>query len=158
MQINLKNFDSSFAATSGVKGCFEDYHGLWLILYFYPKDATPGCTTEGCAFNANYSRFKALNVEIFGVSKDSLASHEKFKAKQGFEFELISDTSGKFCEKFDVIKEKSMYGKTYLGIERSTFLINPHGELAASWRQVKVPGHIQCVLDEVMLRTTTNNE
>lgn len=158
MQINLNNFDSSFEATSGIRGSFGDYKGQWLIIYFYPKDATPGCTTEGCDFNAHYSAFKACNVEIFGISRDSLASHEKFKAKQGFQFELISDVSGKFCEKFAVIKEKNMYGKTYLGIERSTFLINPQGAVEASWRQVKVPGHVKSLLDYVSARTTINHE
>jgi peroxiredoxin Q/BCP len=147
MQINLKNFDSSFHATNGLEKSLIDYQGTWLILYFYPKDSTPGCTTEGCEFNANYDAFKALNAEIFGISKDSLSSHEKFKAKQGFRFELISDFDGKFCDKFEVMKEKNMYGKTYLGIERSTFLINPQSEVVMAWRQVKVPGHVLSVLD-----------
>ena len=100
MQINLKNSDSSFVATNGLKQSLEDYRCSWLILYFYPKDATPGCTTEGCDFNANFAKLKDLNAKIFGISKDSLSSHEKFKAKQGFQFELITDADGKFCDKF----------------------------------------------------------
>lgn len=147
MQINLNDFDSSFVATNGLQKTIQDYQGTWLILYFYPKNATPGCTKEGCDFNAHFAVFADLNVKIFGVSKDSLKSHEKFKDKQGFQFDLISDTDGKFCDKFAVMKAKSMYGKTYLGIERSTFIINPQGEVVKEWRQVKVPGHVQAVLD-----------
>ena len=138
-----------FNATSGLHSNLDAYRDKWLILYFYPKDATPGCTTEGQDFNEKYSDFVALNAVILGVSRDSLASHEKFKAKQGFLFELISDVDEHLCQQFDVIKMKSMYGKQVRGIERSTFLIDPDGVLKRVWRKVKVNGHVAEVLDEL---------
>lgn len=114
--------------------------------YFYPKDSTPGCTTESQDFRDAYPQFKALNAEIFGISRDSLKSHENFKCKQEFPFELISDKEEILCKKFDVIKMKTMYGKQVRGIERSTFLIDPQGILRQEWRKVNVKGHV----DEVM--------
>ena len=116
------------------------------MLYFYPKDATPGCTTEGQDFAALHNNFTALGAQIVGVSRDSLASHEKFRVKQQFPFELVSDPEEILCRAFDVIKEKHNYGKTYLGIERSTFLLNPRGEVVREWRKVKVAGHAAAVL------------
>jgi len=119
----------------------------WVVLYFYPKDSTPGCTTEGLEFNALLSQFQALGASVLGVSRDSIKSHQNFCAKQGFEFPLVSDADEALCQAFDVIQEKNMYGKKVLGIVRSTFLIGPGGTLAAQWRGVKVPGHAQAVLD-----------
>ena len=123
--------------------------GKNVVLYFYPKDATPGCTTEGQNFRDHYAEFQAANTEIYGVSRDSLASHEKFKAKQNLPFELMADTDENLCRLFDVIKEKNMYGKKVMGIERSTFLIDAQGKLVQEWRKVRVPGHVDAVLAAV---------
>ncbi len=120
--------------------------GKNLVIYFYPRDNTPGCTTEGEAFRDLASDFKKANTMILGVSTDSIASHEKFKAKYRFAFELISDESQALCQLFDVIKEKSLYGRKFMGVERSTFLIDAHGVLRQEWRKVKVPGHAEAVL------------
>lgn len=147
MTNNVKQF--SFTATNDVQGKLSDYRGQWLVIYFYPKDMTPGCTTEGEDFRDLYSEFAALNVAILGVSRDSLSSHEKFKAKYQFPFELISDQDEQLCQQFDVIKMKNMYGKQVRGIERSTFLINPTGKLVHEWRKVKVKQHAQEVLDVI---------
>ena len=114
-----------------------------LVIYFYPKDNTPGCTTEGENFRDLYPQFKKLNTEIFGVSRESIKSHEGFIEKYKFPFELISDPQEKLCKLFDVIKEKSMYGKKYMGIERSTFLIDSNYKLIKEWRKDKGPGHAQ---------------
>lgn len=135
-----------YSATNGVQGNLNNSHGQWQVIYFYPKDATPGCTTEGQNFRDAYSQFKKLNCEIFGISRDSLKSHDKFKCKQEFPFELISDEQETLCQKFDVIKMKSMYGKQVRGIERSTFLIDPQGVIRHEWRKVSVPGHVDEVL------------
>ena len=116
------------------------------MLYFYPKDATPGCTTQGQDFRDQYINFKSLNTEIFGISRDTLDSHNKFKGNQKFPFELITDTQEMLCQAFDVIKMKSMYGKQVRGIERSTFIIDPKGALRHEWRKVRVPGHVAKVL------------
>lgn len=121
--------------------------GKKVVIYFYPKDNTPGCTTESNDFSANYKKFKKEGVEIFGVSRDSLKSHEKFKDKFNFPFELISDPEEELCKIFDVIKEKNMYGKKFMGIERSTFVIDENGKLIQEWRKVRVPGHVDQVLD-----------
>lgn len=120
------------------------------ILYFYPKDNTPGCTREGQDFAANFKKFKKLGISIYGVSRDSLASHEKFKAKMNFPFELISDPDEILCKKFDVIKMKSLYGKKFLGIERSTFIVGKKGKIEKEWRKVKVDGHVDEVLEYLM--------
>tara|TARA_B100001057_G_scaffold93283_1_gene89653 strand:+ start:40 stop:507 length:468 start_codon:yes stop_codon:yes gene_type:complete len=127
----------------------KDFIGKNLVIYFYPKDSTPGCTTEGQDFRDNYKLFKNLNTEIIGVSRDSIKSHENFKDKQSFPFELLSDSDEKMCKAFDVIKMKSMYGKEYLGIDRSTFLISSDGKVIKEWRSVKVKGHVDDVLKEV---------
>ena len=123
--------------------------GRNVVIYFYPKDSTPGCTTEGRDFSALHGKFKRQDTVIFGVSRDSIASHEKFKEKQGFKFDLLSDPDGKLCEKFDVIKLKKLYGREFMGIERSTFLIDADGKLRKEWRKVKVAGHAEGVLDAV---------
>ncbi|NNM14696.1 MAG: peroxiredoxin [Gammaproteobacteria bacterium] len=127
----------------------NDYKGKNLVLYFYPKDATPGCTLEGQDFRDAKGKFTRQNTLIFGISRDSLASHEKFKAKQKFNFELISDEDEKLCQYFDVIKEKNLYGKKFMGIVRSTFLIGADGKLKKEWRKVKVKGHVEEVLGAV---------
>ncbi|HEX3846158.1 MAG TPA: peroxiredoxin [Steroidobacteraceae bacterium] len=126
-----------------------DGAGTALVLYFYPRDNTPGCTQEGEAFAAAYPQFKKAKAAIFGISADSVASHEKFKQKMGFPFDLLSDPDKKVCKLYDVIQEKSMYGKKFLGIERSTFVIDAAGVLRHEWRKVKVNGHAAAVLAAV---------
>lgn len=138
--------DFSLMSTAAAPFSADRLRGQWTVLYFYPKDATPGCTTEGQDFAALHANFTALGAQIVGVSRDSLASHEKFRVKQQFPFELVSDPEEILCRAFDVIKEKHNYGKTYLGIERSTFLLNPQGEVVRQWRKVKVAGHAAAVL------------
>lgn len=138
-----------FKATNGVNTTLDSYRGQWLVIYFYPKDATPGCTTEGCDFRDHEKAFSLCNATIMGVSRDSLSSHEKFKANQKFPFELISDADETLCQLFDVIKMKSMYGKQVRGIERSTFIIDPNGLLRHVWRKVNVKGHVEEVLNEL---------
>ncbi len=123
--------------------------GSRVVIYFYPKDSTPGCTTEGQDFRDLYPGFSELNTRIFGVSRDKMRSHENFKAKQQFPFQLISDPEEQLCKLFDVIKLKKLYGKEHLGIERSTFLIDEQGVLRREWRKVKVKGHVQEVLEAV---------
>lgn len=135
-----------FKATNGVASTFDRYHGKWIIIYFYPKDATPGCTTQACDFRDNDKEFAFLNAVVFGVSRDSLSSHEKFKATQMLPFELISDPEETLCELFDVIKQKSMYGKQVMGIERSTFIIDPQGIVRHVARKVKAKGHVDDIL------------
>jgi peroxiredoxin Q/BCP len=123
--------------------------GSTVVLYFYPKDSTPGCTTEGQDFRDHYQKFRKSNAVILGVSRDSLKSHENFRAKHGFPFDLLSDGEEKLCKMFDVIKEKNMYGRKVLGIERSTFLIDEQGVLRQEWRKVKVKDHVAEVLAAV---------
>ena len=127
----------------------KDALGKNVVVYFYPRDNTSGCTKEGEAFRDAYAAFKKAKTVIVGVSTDSVASHEKFKAKYEFPFELLADTDQLACKLFDVIKEKSMYGKKYMGVERSTFLIDAKGVLRQEWRKVKVPGHAAEVLAAV---------
>ncbi|SET47555.1 peroxiredoxin Q/BCP [Nitrosomonas marina] len=127
----------------------ESAAGKHVVVYFYPKDDTPGCTVEGENFRDNYTDFIQLNCEIVGISRDSIQSHEKFKEKMNFPFELLSDSDETVCKQFDVIKMKNMYGKQVPGIERSTFVIDSKGILRKEWRGVKVPGHVEEVLDFV---------
>jgi peroxiredoxin Q/BCP len=136
-------------ATSEKKLGLADFKDRKLVLFFYPKDDTPGCTTEGQGFRDHYKAFKKAGAEIVGVSRDTIASHEKFKAKHQFPFELISDADETLCAIFDVIREKNMYGRKVKGIERSTFLIDGKGVLREEWRKVKVPGHVEAVLEAV---------
>ena len=138
--------DFSAAATSGLQVSLSALKGQQVVIYFYPKDSTPGCTTEGQGFRDQYAAFQAANTVVFGVSRDGLKSHENFKCKQAFPFELISDKDEALCQLFDVIKLKKLYGKEYLGIDRSTFLIDANGVLRREWRGVKVPGHVDEVL------------
>jgi len=138
--------DFTAAATGGQAIRLKDLRGKHVVLYFYPKDSTPGCTTEGRDFAALHASFKRANTLIFGVSRDSLASHQKFKEKQGFPFELLSDPEEQLCRAFDVIQEKSLYGRKFMGVVRSTFLIDADGKLRGEWRNVKVKGHADEVL------------
>jgi peroxiredoxin Q/BCP len=139
----------SLPATGGQTVTLAQFKGSKVVLYFYPKDSTPGCTREGQDFRDNLTKFTRAGAVVLGVSRDTLASHEKFKAKQSFNFELLSDTQETLCRIFDVIKEKNMYGKRVMGIERSTFLIDEKGVLRQEWRKVKVDGHAQEVLSAV---------
>jgi len=141
--------DFSAAITGDKTMRLKDLRGQNVVLYFYPKDSTPGCTTEGRDFAALHAKFRRQNTVIFGVSRDSIASHEKFKAKQGFPFELISDPDETLCRKFDVIHEKTLYGRKFMGVVRSTFLISADGKLRGEWRKLKVKGHADSVLDAV---------
>jgi peroxiredoxin Q/BCP len=127
----------------------KDAVGQCAVLYFYPRDNTPGCTQEGTSFSSHFADFKKAKTSIFGISADSVESHEKFKKKMGFPFELLSDPDKSVCKLYDVIQEKSMYGKKYMGIERSTFLIDAKGVLRQEWRKVKVTGHAEAVLAAV---------
>lgn len=140
----VPNFE--LPATTGHTFKLSDYVGKNIIVYFYPKDSTPGCTTQGMQFRDLYSEFQATNTEVVGISRDSLKSHENFKAKFSFPFELLSDTEETACKLFDVIKMKNMYGKQVRGIERSTFVIDKNGLLIKEWRKVKVNGHVEDVL------------
>lgn len=143
----VKNFSAEM--TGNKKFSLKEFIGKNIVLYFYPRDNTPGCTSESIDFKDNFKSFQKKNTLIFGISKDSLSSHEKFKEKFNFPFELISDPEEKVCKAFDVIKEKSMYGKKYLGIERSTFLVDSKGKLKKEWRKVKVKGHVEEVLNSI---------
>lgn len=133
-------------ATSEQTIALSDLKGQQVVIYFYPKDSTPGCTTEGQNFRDSIEAFKSVNTVIFGVSRDSLRAHENFKAKQEFPFELISDPDEELCKLFDVIKLKKNYGREYMGVDRSTFLIDSEGVLRQEWRTVKVKGHVDEVL------------
>ena len=141
--------DFSLQATSGKAFRLAELKGKYVVIYFYPKDNTPGCTQEGQDFRDLHEQFDSFEAKIFGVSRDSLKSHEGFKCKLGLPFELIADGDETLCRAFDVIKMKNMYGKQVRGIERSTFVIDANGVLAREWRGVKVPGHAQEVLDFV---------
>lgn len=137
------------ALSGGEHTTLGDLAGQWLVLYFYPKDSTPGCTTEGIDFNALLPEFRKAGATVLGASRDSVKSHDNFCAKQGFAFPLVSDGGEALCNAFDVIRMKNMYGKQVRGIERSTFLISPDSRIAQSWRKVKVAGHADAVLAEL---------
>ena len=139
----------SLPATGDREISLADCKGKNLVLYFYPKDSTPGCTTEGQDFRDKIHTFRRRNTRILGVSRDSLKSHENFRTKHRFPFDLLSDADEKLCRMFDVIKEKNMYGRKVMGIERSTFLIDDKGVLRREWRKVKVPGHVEEVLEAI---------
>jgi len=143
----IKNFIAN--STNKDEYVLKDYLGSYLVMFFYPKDNTSGCTQEGIDFSENYNKFKKLNAEIFGISRDSLKSHNNFKEKYDFKFDLISDTEENICNYFGVIKEKSMYGKKYMGVERSTFVIDKYGVLIKEWRKVKVKDHVDEVLEYI---------
>jgi peroxiredoxin Q/BCP len=141
--------DFSISTTGDKIMQLSDYRDKNVVLYFYPKDSTPGCTQEGQDFKAHFAEFNDLNCVIFGISRDSIRSHENFKCKQDFPFELLSDSEEQLCQLFDVIKMKNMYGKQVRGIERSTFLINTEGLLIYEWRKVKVKNHVTEVLEQL---------
>lgn len=145
--------DLPLALSSGTCSTLASYQGRWLVLYFYPKDATPGCTTEGRDFNALLDTFQSAGAAVLGVSRDTLKSHQNFCAKQGFQFDLVSDGEGAICDAFGVIQPKKLYGREYVGIVRSTFLIDSAGRVRAKWQPVKVPGHAQTVLDTLQAET-----
>jgi peroxiredoxin Q/BCP len=146
--------DFSAAATGDKTIRLKDLRGQNVVLYFYPKDSTPGCTQEGLDFGTLHAKFRRQKTVVLGVSRDSLASHEKFKAKQHFPFDLISDPDEKLCRKFDVIREKTLYGRKFMGVVRSTFLIAADGKLRGEWRNVKVKGHADQVLEAVKAQNT----
>ena len=143
----IKNFQ--LPATDNKTISLTELEGINIVVYFYPKDNTPGCTKESENFRDNAEKFSKLNTIILGVSRDSIKSHENFKSKLNFSFDLLSDSDEKLCQQFDVIKEKNMYGKKVMGIERSTFLIDEKGVLRNEWRKVKVDGHVAEVLEAV---------
>ena len=149
---SIANFEAD--ATGDQRFRLADYSGKYLVLYFYPRDNTPGCTNEGQDFNQHFNDFESLNAVIFGISRDSLASHQKFKAKYDFQFQLIADPDETLCNLFDVIKMKNMYGKQVRGIERSTFLIDPDSVLINEWRKIKVKGHVELVLETIREHAT----
>jgi peroxiredoxin Q/BCP len=145
--VNKAVSDFSLPATGGTTFRLSESKARLLVIYFYPKDNTPGCTTEGLNFRDLYPEFRKAGCNIVGISRDSLRSHENFKAKMGFPFDLLSDEGEKVCNLFGVIKMKNMYGKQVRGIERSTFVLDVKRVLRREWRGVKVPGHVQEVLD-----------
>ena len=146
IEIGKKAPDFNLPATGQKKITLKSLRGKKVIIYFYPKDDTPGCTKESCGFRDNIAAFKKSGAEIIGISKDTIAKHEKFSAKYDLNFPLASDEESATCEDYGVWKEKNMYGRKYMGIERSTFLIDEKGVLRAEWRKVKVPGHVEEVL------------
>ncbi len=141
--------DFALPSTGNVTFKLSDHRGKHVVVYFYPKDNTPGCTVEGQEFRDLYPKFQQANAVVVGVSRDSLKSHENFKSTQGFPFELLSDTEGTLCERFGVMKLKNLYGKQVRGIERSTFVFDAKGNLVKSWRGLKAPGHAAEVLEFV---------
>lgn len=141
--------DFTLEATNGETVTLSDFKGKNVVLFFYPKDQTPGCTREACDFRDAYQEFSDLNTVILGISKDSIASHQKFIEKQNLPFLLLSDPEGEVCEKYGVIKDKNMFGRKYKGIERSTFVIDKEGKIAKAYRKVKVADHVQEVLQFV---------
>ena len=151
VQIGKKVAQFSLPATGDKTLSLDDFKGSKLVLYFYPKDNTPGCTLEGQDFRDRHTQFQKAGVVILGVSRDSVKSHENFKAKQGFPFDLLSDADEKLCRQFDVIHEKNIYGRKVMGVVRSTFLIDKDGKLREEWRKVKVKGHADEVLERVRM-------
>ncbi len=149
LKIGAKVNNFQLPATGDKTIKLSEMKGSNVVIYFYPKDNTPGCTKESEGFRNNVEKFTKLNTIILGVSRDSIKSHESFKSKLDFSFDLLSDSDEKLCHQFDVIKEKSMYGKKVMGIERSTFLIDEKGVLKNEWRKVKVDGHVEEVLEVV---------
>ena len=143
----VKNF--TLPATGDQDLSLQDFSGRNLVIFFYPKDNTPGCTREGQDFRDLYEKFTATGADLLGVSRDSVRTHDNYRNKHGFPFHLLSDKDEALCQQFDVIREKKLYGRTYMGIVRSTFLLGPDGVLLREWRNIKVPGHAQAVLEAV---------
>ena len=148
-KVNTKIRDIKIECTDSKKNKLYDFLDKKLILYFYPKDMTPGCTAESIEFNINLTKIKKLGANIVGVSRDKMSLHEKFIEKHGFKFPLISDPEEKLCKSFDVIKEKSLYGRKYMGVDRSTFIISQDGKILHAWRNVKVKGHVDEVIEKL---------
>ena len=146
-KVNTKARNMKIVCTDVEKRELYDFLDKRLILYFYPKDLTPGCTTESIEFNDSLSKIKKLKANVVGVSRDKINLHEKFIDKHGFKFPLISDADEKLCKSFDVIKEKSLYGRKYMGVDRSTFILDKDGKILHAWRNVKVKGHVDEVLN-----------
>jgi thioredoxin-dependent peroxiredoxin len=153
VSIGKKVTNFSAPATGDRTLSLKDFSGNYLVLYFYPKDNTPGCTLQGQDFRDTYPKFVHAGANVLGVSRDSVRSHEQFRAKQAFPFDLVSDEDEALCRLFDVIREKTLYGRKFLGIERSTFLIDQSGVLRQEWRKVRVKGHVDEVLQAVQLLT-----
>jgi peroxiredoxin Q/BCP len=149
VKIGKKVPDFKLPATGEQDIALSDFTGKRVVVYFYPKDSTPGCTTEGQDFRDKINTFRRRKTVVLGISRDSVKSHENFRSKQQFPFDLLSDAGEKACTLFDVIKEKNMYGKKVMGIERSTFLIDEKGVLRREWRKLKVPGHVDEVLEAI---------
>jgi peroxiredoxin Q/BCP len=149
LAIGNKVPDFRLPATGDKTVSLADFSGQRVVLYFYPKDSTPGCTTEGQDFRDRINTFRRRNTAVLGISRDSVKSHENFRTKQQFPFDLLSDSDEKVCRLFDVIREKNMYGRKVMGIERSTFLIDENGVLRNEWRKVKVAGHVEEVLEAI---------
>jgi peroxiredoxin Q/BCP len=149
LTVGKKVPDFRLPATGNREPALSDYLGKRVVVYFYPKDSTPGCTTEGQDFRDRHATFRRRNTVVLGISRDSVKSHENFKAKQQFPFDLLSDAGEKACKLFDVIREKNLYGRKVLGVERSTFLIDEQGVLRREWRKVKVAGHVDEVLEAI---------
>ncbi|RRD41095.1 thioredoxin-dependent thiol peroxidase [Leptotrichia sp. OH3620_COT-345] len=145
----MKAEEFTLPADNGEMISLNNYRGKIVVIYFYPKDSTPGCTQEACSFRDNFARLEAKGVEVLGISKDSLKKHENFKKKYKLPFLLLSDENSDVCEKYQVWKEKINFGKKYFGIERSTFLIDTDGNIVKEWRKVKVQGHIDEILKEI---------
>lgn len=156
MPLNIGDAAPNFSAPTdaGDNLSLDALRGKPFVLYFYPKDDTSGCTKEACTFTENIAAFHTLGVAVVGVSKDSVASHKKFKEKYGLKFPLLSDETGDICAAYDTWVEKSMYGRKYMGIDRSTFLVGANGTIQAIWRKVKVPGHIDDILRTLKTSTT----
>lgn len=148
-ELNIGDNAPEFTLSTDGEGeiSLSQFKGQKVVLYFYPKDDTPGCTKESCSFNENLSALNKMDVRVIGLSKCSVKKHDKFKAKYDLKFPLASDENDQVCEAYGVYKEKSMYGKTYMGIERSTFLIDEQGKIAHIWRKVKVDGHVEDVME-----------
>jgi len=149
VSIGRKVPDFSLPATGDQTVTLSEYQGRNVVVYFYPRDSTPGCTTEGKDFRDRMASFRRCNTAVLGISRDTIKSHENFKARQEFPFELLSDADETVCRLFDVIREKNMYGRKVMGIERSTFLIDDSGVLRREWRKVRVKGHAEEVLEAV---------
>ena len=149
LDIGSKAPDFKAETDSGEQVSLKDFRGKTVVLYFYPKDDTTGCTKEACDFRDNFARLKKAGVVVLGVSPDSVKKHEKFKEKYELPFTLVSDPDKTICGLYDVWKEKSMYGRKYMGVERSTFVIDENGKIKALWRKVKVPGHVEEVMEAV---------
>lgn len=152
MALSIGDKAPDFTLATDVEGqhiTLSKLRGKKVVLYFYPKDNTPGCTKEACDFRDNFARLQSANVEVFGISKDNTKAHQKFKTKYELPFTLLVDHNADVCEAYGVINKKSLFGKTFLGIQRSTFLIDENGNIRAIWRKVKVNGHVEQVLNEI---------